>query len=159
MDDEIITIQRNWRAMIKISHLFFHCWRQAVLDKYGEKETDRLVLNFWEKVGLNTASSYLNIAKINPDNLEQVVMGAARSSNIMGEHVSVEKDGDAYLLVHHECPWIDSYKEAGAPGKCQDGCDRWFTATAAAMSPKLGVETLTCLAAGDNTCTRRFFKK
>lgn len=158
MDQEKM-IERNWKTMIKISHNFFHCWRQAALDKYGEEETDRLVLSFWENVGLNTAESYLKIAKIDPDNLEQVVRGAARSSEIMDENVTVEKDGDSYLLVHHACPWIESYREAGAPGKCKAGCDRWFAATAAAMSPSLGVETLSSLAAGDDKCVRKFYKK
>ena len=149
---------RNWKVMVKISHLFFHFWRQAVLEKYGTEETDKLILNFWEKMGANTANSYLKIAKIDPDNLEQVAGGAARSSEIMGEKVTVEKDGDAYLLIHHECPWIESYREAGATGMCKTGCDRWFAATVAAMSPGLGVETLSSLAAGDDKCVRKFYK-
>lgn len=151
-------IERDWKVMIKVSHDFFHCWRKAVLEKYGEEETEKLVLRFWELVGENTAKSYLN-AKIDPGDLNQVVKGAARSSQIMGEKVRVEKVGDDYLLIHDECPWIKSYKEAGAPGKCQPGCDRWFEATVSAMSPNLGVETISSLASGAQNCVRRFFKK
>lgn len=151
-------IERDWKTMIKISHDFFHCWRKAVLEKYGEKEAEQLVLRFWELVGDNTAKSYLK-AKIDTNDPKKVALAAARSSQIMGENVHVEEKGEAYLLVHDDCPWIGSYRAAGAPGKCQPGCDRWFEATVSALSPNLGLENQSSLANGAEKCVRRFFKK
>ena len=48
-----------------------------------------------------------------------------RASEVMGEQVRMAADGDDYLLIHDACPWIESYKDYGAPGQCQAGCDHW----------------------------------
>lgn len=148
-------VERNWKSMIQISHDFFHRWRQAVEEAMGPQEAGKLVQRFWELVGQGTAEAYLR-KKRDPDNIEEVVQAFARASKVMGETVRVEKDGDAVLLIHDACPWIDSYRDYGSPGQCQPGCDRWFGAAVEGISPRLRVETTACLAAGDQTCTRRF---
>lgn len=113
------------------------------------------MVRFWELVGQGTADVYLSKQK-DPNNVEDIVVSLARASEVMGETVRIDKDGEAVLLIHDACPWIDSYRNYGAPGECQSGCDRWFGATAEGISPNLRVETTSCLAAGDSTCTRRF---
>lgn len=152
---ESAKMQRNWKGMILISHDFFHRWRQTVEETVGQQDAKKLVERFWELVGQGTAEAY-HSKKRTTDNVEEVVTALARASEVMGETVRVEKVGDAVLLIHDACPWIDSYRDYGALGQCQAGCDRWFGATAEGISPKLRVETATCLAAGDKTCTRRF---
>ena len=151
-------LDRDWRTMILIAHDFFHCWRQAVCEKYGESQMEELTLRFWDLVGKNTAAQYSK-GKIDPLDLERVAMGAARSSEIMGETVKVRNEGDAWLLIHDACPWIESYKRAGFEGKCRPGCDRWFAETVRTLSPRLGVDTLACLGDGDDQCVRKFYLK
>lgn len=146
---------RNWKGMIFISHDFFHRWRQTVEETVGQQDARKLVERFWELVGQGTAEAYLKKNK-DPNDVEEVVQALARASEVMGETVRVEKDGEAVLLIHDACPWIDSFRDYGAPGQCQAGCDRWFGATAEGISSRLRVETASCLAAGDKTCTRRF---
>ncbi|AGL00632.1 L-2-amino-thiazoline-4-carboxylic acid hydrolase [Desulfoscipio gibsoniae] len=150
-----IKLQRNWKNMILISHGFFHCWRQTVEETIGQQEAKKLVQRFWELVGQGTAEAYLKKNR-DPDSVEDVVQAFARASEVMGETVRVEKDGEAVLLVHDACPWIDSYRDYGSPGQCQLGCDRWFGAAVEGISPRLRVETTACQAAGDQTCARRF---
>ena len=148
-------LMRNWKGMLFISHDFFHRWRQTVEETVSPQEAKKLVNRFWELVAKGSAQAYLSKNK-DPHDVEGVVQSLARASDVMGETVRVEKDGADVLLVHDASPWIDSFREYGAPGQCQAGCDRWFEATAETISPRLKVETTTCLAAGDNTCTRRF---
>lgn len=156
--DRLKKLERDWKTMIMISHDFFHNWRQAVYEKYGEEAMEELTLRFWELVGGNTAAQYAR-AKIDGRDVERVARAAARSSEIMGETVRVEPDGDAWLLLHDDCPWIDSYRRAGFEGKCRPGCHRWFESAVKGLSPDLGVDTLACLADGDKQCVRRFYKK
>lgn len=155
--DRANKLERDWKTMILIAHDFFHSWRQVLYRQYGESVTEELTLGFWEQVGKKTAAQYAR-GKIDPQNVEQVARGAARSSEIMGETVSVRQDGEAWLLIHDACPWTDTYKKAGFEGKCRPGCDRWFESTVRALSPGLAVETLACLASGDNQCVRKFYK-
>jgi len=157
--ERLFNVERDWRTMILIAHDFFHCWRNLVRGKYGDSAAEELTLKFWEEIGKNTAQQYIIKGRIDPEDVEQVVNAVARSSGIMGETVRVEKDGDAFLLIHDACPWIDSYVRAGSAGQCQKGCDRWFAATLSQLSPRLMVKTLSCLAAGDAQCLRRFSKK
>lgn len=152
-------IAADWKTMILISHDFFHKWRKAVIEAYGEEAEEKLTLRFWDLVGAGTAESYLKKGKINPNDVEQVVQAVARSSEIMGEKVHVENDGAFFYLVHEQCPWINSYKASGAPGKCEPGCSRWFEAAVAALSPDLQVETTSSLALGHDKCVRKFWKK
>jgi hypothetical protein len=152
---ESAKLMRNMKGMLFISHDFFHRWRQTVEESVGPQEAKKLVNRFWELVAKGSAQDYLSKNK-DPHDVEGVVQSLARASDVMGETVRVEKDGAAVLLVHDACPWIHSFREYGAPGQCQAGCDRWFGATAESISPRLKVETASCLAAGDNTCTRRF---
>jgi len=152
---DIIKLQRNWKAMVIISHDFFHRWRQTVEETIGPQEAKKLVQRFWELVGQGTAEAYLK-KKRDPDNVEDVVRALTRASEIMGGTVRVEKDGETVLLIHDACSWIDSYRDYGSPGQCQLGCDRWIGAAIEYISPRLRVETTACLAAGDQTCARRF---
>ncbi len=143
--------------MIFIAHDFFHCWRKTVEEKLGTEVTSDLVLRFWELVGQGTGDSYLKRGR-DPGDLEQVVKAMVRASQVMGESAAMVRDGDDYLLVHETCPWIDSFKNYGAPGQCQAGCDRWFESAVAAISADIAVGTESCLAAGDQTCRRRYRK-
>ncbi|MFZ5634035.1 MAG: L-2-amino-thiazoline-4-carboxylic acid hydrolase [Bacillota bacterium] len=156
--DRLNKLERDWKTMILIAHDFFHNWRQTLYERYGEEVMEELTLRFWELVGKNTALQYTR-GKIDPQDVERVARGAARSSEIMGETVRVQRDGEAWLLIHDACPWIDSYRRAGFAGRCRPGCDRWFEATVQGLSPDLGVETRACLASGDKQCIRRFYKK
>lgn len=156
--DSLKKLERDWRTMILIAHNFFHCWRQAVYERYGEGAMEELTLRFWELVGGNTAAQYAR-ANIDGRDLERLAGAAARSSEIMGETVRVERDGEAWLLIHDACPWIESYRKAGFEGKCGPGCHRWFEASARGLSPDLAVDTLSCLGDGDQHCVRRFYKK
>lgn len=156
--DRLQKLDRNWKTMILIAHDFFHNWRQAVCERYGEEVMEELTLRFWELVGKNTAAQYAR-AKIDGRDVERVARATARSSEIMGETVRVERDGEAWLLLHDACPWIDSYRRAGFDGKCRPGCHRWFQAAVQGLSPDLTVDTLASLADGDKQCIRRFYKK
>ncbi|MDA8235306.1 MAG: L-2-amino-thiazoline-4-carboxylic acid hydrolase [Clostridia bacterium] len=148
---------RNWKSMIMISHDFFHRWRQVAEESLGKQETQKMINSFWEKVGRSTAESYLGKNR-DPENVEEVVQAFARASEVMGEKVKVVQDDRFVLLIHDECPWIDSFKNYGAPGECQEGCDSWFKSAVQGISPNLKVETTSCLASGESTCTRRFSK-
>lgn len=155
--DRLQKLEREWKTMVKIAHDFFHNWRQAVCEKYGDQDLEELTLRFWELVGKNTAAQYAR-AGIDGCDVERIARAAGRSSEIMGETVRVEPDGEAWLLLHDACPWIDSYRKAGFEGKCGPGCQRWFEATVKGLSPDLAVDTLACLAEGDKQCVRRFYK-
>ncbi|GAB6171125.1 hypothetical protein JCM15765_06030 [Paradesulfitobacterium aromaticivorans] len=150
-------LEKDWRSMIFIAHDFFHRWRQVVEEKYGVEAAEGLITRFWELVGEGTGESYLKRGR-DTENLEQVVRAMLRASEVMGEQVRMAVDGDDYLLIHDACPWIDSFKDYGAPGQCQSGCDHWFGTALKVISPNLRVLTESCLAAGDNACVRRYSK-
>ncbi|MDT3701410.1 MAG: L-2-amino-thiazoline-4-carboxylic acid hydrolase [Thermincola sp.] len=156
-NDALKKLERDWRSMIFISHDFFHRWRLVLAEKYGQAEADDLVVSFWESVGVGTGEAYLKKGR-DPENMHDIVEASVRASLVMGESAKLVQDGDDYLLVHDKCPWIDSFKEYGAPGKCQAGCDKWFEAALRTISPKFAVKTESCLASGDSTCTRRYYK-
>lgn len=157
-DEKLARLERDWKTMILIAHDFFHAWRRVVAEKYGEAEMEELTEKFWELVGRNTANQYRTKGKIDAGSVEQIVRAVARSSEIMGETVRVEREGEAWLLIHEACPWIETYRRAGYPGRCQRGCDRWFSTTVAELTPEVVVETTSCLAAGDGRCVRRFYR-
>lgn len=150
-------IERDWRSMIFISHDFFHRWRLVLEKKFGQDETDGLINSFWENVGVGTGEAYIKKGR-DAENLHDIVEAMVRASLVMGESARLAKDGDDYLLIHDKCPWIDSFKDYGAPGKCQAGCDKWFEEALKTISPRYSVKTESCLATGDSTCTRRFSK-
>ena len=135
-------LERDWRSMIFISHDFFHRWRMVLEEKFGAEETLALVDRFWESVGEGTA-----------------VNAFVRASLVMGESARSAKEGNDVLLIHDACPWIGSYKDYGAPGQCQAGCDKWFETALKAISSDFSVQTDSCLAAGESTCTRRYSNK
>ncbi len=157
LEDKVKRLEKDWRSMIFIAHDFFHRWRQVVEERYGAEEGAELVNLFWQAVGGGTGESYLQRGRDVTD-LAQVVKAMARASEVMGETVRVVRDGEEYLLVHDACPWIDSFRDYGAPGLCQAGCDRWFSTAAKTISPALEVRTESCLAAGESSCTRRYRK-
>ena len=64
--------------------------------------------------------------------------------------------GKDVLVVHTACPWMDSFRAAGLPNQCGEGCDRWFQVAAQTISPKVRVVTESQLPRGGDTCTRRF---
>lgn len=151
-------MEKEWRSMIIISHDIFHCWRQVVEERLGSEEAAELVNQFWELVGQGTGNAYLKRGRDTKD-LEQIVGAMVRVSQTMGENARMAKDGNDYLLIHDACPWIDSFRDSGAEGQCQAGCDRWFVKSTETISPEFTVKTKSCLAAGDSTCTRRYSKK
>lgn len=150
--------ERDWQAMIRITHDFFHCWREAVEEKLGKQEANEVQLRFWELVGIGTGKMYLERGGA-PDDVTKVAFTMLRASEVMGETARMETTPDASLLVHEACPWMDSFRERGAANECQAGCDRWFQATVQAISPNLQVVTEAALPAGNATCTRRFTVK
>lgn len=156
-NDDLKRLERDWRTMIFISHDFFHRWRLVLEEKFGQEETDSLINAFWETVGVGTGEAYLNKGR-DPENLEDIVGTMVRASLVMGESARMAQDGEDYLLIHDKCPWVDSFKNYGAPGKCQAGCDKWFEKATKTISPKFSLKTESCLASGDSTCTRRFSK-
>ena len=143
--------------MIFIVHDFFHSWRKTVEEKFGPEVASDLVLRFWELVGQGTGDSYLKRRR-DPGDIEQIVKAMVRASQVMGESAVMVRDGEDYLLVHEACPWIDSFKNYGAPGQCQPGCDRWFESAVVTIPADISVTTESCLAAGDQTCRRRYRK-
>lgn len=151
-------LERDWRSMIFISHDFFHRWRMVVEERLGEEETTALIERFWEVVGEGTAESYLKRGKDVTD-LEQIVNYFVRASLVMGESARAVKEGNDVLLIHDACPWIDSFRDYGAPGKCQAGCDKWFESALRKITSDFSVQTEGCLAAGDSGCIRRYSKK
>ncbi|MCL6449620.1 MAG: hypothetical protein K6U04_16050 [Armatimonadetes bacterium] len=98
-ETEIKDLGRSLRAMIWVAHDFFHCWRRAVQEKYGEEAAAALTERFWKIVGRRTGELYLTKAGVAPGDMEAVVRAIARSSEIMGETVRVEKDGSDWLLI------------------------------------------------------------
>jgi len=147
-------VARNWRAMIRVGHDFYHCWRQALLEELGVEKTEELSLRFWQKVANVTAGAYARAASGEMD-LEGLVRVMARSSEIMGEQVRVERHGEDVLLIHEACPWTASYRAYGG-GNCRPGCDCWFREVAAAVVPGCSVRTESSLPGGDRECVRRF---
>lgn len=158
IDKTIGKLEKEWRSMIVISHDIFHCWRQVVEERLGSEAASELVNRFWELVGQGTGKAYLKRGRDTGD-LEQIVGAMVRVSKTMGEKARMAQDGDDYLLIHDTCPWIDSFRDYGAEGQCQAGCDRWFVKSIETISPELTVKTESCLAAGDSNCTRRYSKK
>lgn len=156
--DTLKRLEKDWRSMIYISHDFFHRWRIVLEEKFGTEETSALVNRFWELVGEGTAESYLKRGRDTGD-LEQIVNAFVRASLVMGESARSQKDGNDVLLIHDDCPWIDSFKDYGAPGQCQAGCDTWFETALHRITNDFSVQTESCLAAGDSTCTRRYSRK
>ncbi|MGB9905312.1 MAG: hypothetical protein ACPLQO_11705, partial [Desulfotomaculales bacterium] len=119
---------------------------------------EELTLRFWEKVAEATARAYAAAGVVEKGGLEGLVRAIARSSEIMGETVQVERDGRDFLLIHTACPWVDSYRAYGG-GNCQPGCDRWFVETARALLPECTVVTESSIPAGQGKCVRRFSGK
>jgi len=148
--------EKDWRGMIRIAHDFFHQWRGTVAEVVDEQTRQAMELRFWERVGETTADAFRRLA---PASLKAIVDLMARSSAIMGEEVVTREEGEACFLVHMACPWLASYRRSGLRGSCRPGCDRWFVATLAALRVPYRVETLSSLADGDATCTRRFTPK
>lgn len=158
VSDALKKMERDWRSMIFISHDFFHRWRMLLEEKFGPGETADLVNRFWESVGEGTAKSYLQRGK-DPGDLEQIVGSFVKASLVMGESARLAKDGNDVLLIHEACPWMDSFRDYGAPGQCQAGCDKWFEKALTNISGDFLVHTDSCMAAGDSSCTRRFSRK
>lgn len=155
---DVKKLERDWRSMVLISHDFFHRWRMVLEDRYGKEETANLVELFWESVGQGTAESYLKRGR-DAEDLEQIVSAFVKASLVMGESARAVKEGNDILLIHNSCPWINSYRDYGAPGQCQSGCDKWFQKALKAISGNFTVQTESCLAAGDANCTRRYSQK
>jgi len=147
--------ERDWQSMIRITHDFFHAWRKSVKDKGGEAAAMEMELAFWENVGVGTGQMYLKRGG-KPEDLEQIAFTMQRASDVMGETAHTKKDGQDVLVVHTACPWLDSFRAAGLPNRCGEGCDHWFQVTANTISPKVRVATESQLPKGDATCTRRF---
>lgn len=158
IDKDFEKLEKEWRSMIVISHDMFHSWRKVVEKRLGSEEASELINQFWELVGEGTAKAYLKRGRDTRD-LEQIVGSMVRVSLTMGEKARMSKDGEDYLLIHDACPWVDSFRNYGAEGQCQAGCDRWFAKATETISPEFTVTTESCLAAGDSSCTRRFSKK
>lgn len=148
-------VAKNWRAMIKVGHDFYHCWRQVLLEELGPGKTEDLTLRFWEKVADVTAKAYAKAKVLEKGGLEGLVRAMVRSSEIMGETVHLERDGEDFLLVHDACPWADSHREYGG-GNCQPGCDRWFMETVRILMPDCTVVTESSIPGGQGKCVRRF---
>jgi len=148
-------MESSWRSMIRITHDFFHAWRKAIVDSHGETAAKDMELLFWENIGRGTGKFYLARGG-KPDDTGQIAYTMKRASDIMGETAHITLDGDATLLVHTDCPWMDSYHAAGIPGQCGAGCDRWFQTTVKTISNNLIVVTESQLPNGDANCTRRF---
>ncbi len=155
LEKQLARKERDWQSMIRITHDFFHAWRKSVKDKQGEAAAMDTELAFWENVGVGTGEMYLKRGG-KPEDLEQIAFTMQRASDVMGETARMEKDGRDVLVVHTACPWMDSFRAAGLPNRCGEGCDRWFQATAQTISPKVRVVTESQLPKGDATCTRRF---
>jgi hypothetical protein len=158
LEKKLARMERDWQSMIRITHDFFHSWREAVEERLGKQAADEVQMRFWEIVGVGTGKLYLERGG-NPEDPEQIAYTMLRASQVMGETAHTAREGDASLLVHEACPWLDSFRERGAAGQCQAGCDNWFQATVRTISPRLQVVTESALPAGDATCTRRFSRK
>lgn len=158
MSSDARKLERDWRSMISISHDFFHRWRKVVEERLGPEESMKLADSFWESVGESTANSYLNRGKDTND-LDQIVDAFVKASLVMGESARMAKDGDDVLLIHDACPWVDSFKNYGAPGQCTAGCDKWFEGALKKISDNFSVKTECYIPAGGQTCTRRFSRK
>jgi hypothetical protein len=147
--------ERDWQSMIRITHDFFHAWRKSVREQLGEAGAMKMELAFWENIGVGTGKMYLERGG-KPDDLERIAFTLQRASDVMGETAHMEKDGKDVLVVHTACPWMESFRAAGLPNRCGEGCDRWFQVTAQTISPKVRMVTESLLPKGGATCTRRF---
>lgn len=157
-DVQIKELERSWKAMIMIAHDFFHRWRLVVEKAYGPEAARQLTNQFWDDVGRGTAEAYLAKDRTGND-LEAVVKAFARASEVMGEKVRVDVINGNPALIHEGCPWIDSFRNYGAEGQCQEGCDVWFETAVRSISPGFEVRTESCLANGQNSCVRTFSRK
>lgn len=148
-------LERDWRSMIRISHDFFHAWRKAVADAYGDERAAELELAFWAEVGKGTANAYLERSG-DPEDLFRIVDVLRRASDVMGEVSETRQGDDGVRLVHTRCPWPDGYRSRGLAAHCGDGCDAWFRATAFGINPAVTVTTECRIPDGARTCTRLF---
>lgn len=155
LEKQLARKTRDWESMIRITHDFFHGWRKSVADRHGEQAAQEMEFAFWERIGVGTGEMYLARGG-KPEDHEQIAFTMLRASEVMGETAQMKKDGNATLLVHTACPWIDSYRANGIANQCGAGCDHWFQITVKTISPKLQVVTESQLPKGDASCTRRF---
>lgn len=158
-EERVKLLERNLRAMIQICHGFYFAWRQAATEIAGTDKTEQLVRRFYEIVGEDTARLYEEAGLGSTPYL--VAKALERSSLIMGETARAERGENEReaRLVHTVCPWKESHDKRGLLHECNTGCDQWFLTTMQGLSPNLRVETLSSLARGDSTCTRRIWKE
>ena len=154
-EQEIKKLKRDWQAMIKVSHDFFHAWRQMMEEEVDDRRARFLTERFWEKIAISNAEMYRG----DKTDISKILRFMARMSDVMGETVTTDsKNGESYL-IHIACPWIDSFKEYEAKNRCQAGCDCWFETTLKLINPDLKMQTLDCLTEGGKGCIRKFTNK
>ncbi len=158
-EERVKLLERNLKAMVQICHGFYFAWRQAATEIAGTDKAEQLVKRFYEIVGEDTASLYQG-AGVNPEDPLAVAKALERSSLIMGEIARAEPGSspNEARLVHTACPWKDSHGRRGLLHECNTGCDQWFMTAIERLSPNLHVETISSLARGDATCTRRVWR-
>lgn len=154
-----LDVERKWRYMIPISHQFYIYGRKAAEDLLGADGVEKFIERFWRISGEDTARMYLELGRLNPDDLIGLVRAICRSSEIMGEDAEAKQEGDRAYVIHHHCPWPESYKRNGLPESCQGGCDIWFQTIAASISPRIRVRTTRSIPGGEGICVREFWKQ
>ncbi|MCL5958842.1 MAG: L-2-amino-thiazoline-4-carboxylic acid hydrolase [Chloroflexi bacterium] len=123
----------------------------------GPGAVEKFIRRFWELTGEDTARMYIELGKLQPEDLSGLVRSVARSSEIMGEDAEARVEGDRAYLIHHHCPWPENYRRFSLPETCQGGCDTWFQTIAARLSPRIRVKTTKAIPAGDDACVREFW--
>lgn len=156
-DKSKLDAEKKWRYMIPISHQMYIYGRKAFEDLVGSDEVDNFVRRFWQLAGEDTARMYVQLGKLERDDLVGLAQAIARSSEIMGENAEARVEGDRAYVIHTGCPWPWNYKRYGLSETCRGGCDVWFEALVATVSPNIRVRTTKAIPAGDETCTRELW--
>lgn len=154
-----LDVERKWRYMIPVAHQFYIYSRKAAEELMGPEGADKFIERFWRTSGNDTARMYLELGKLDPNDLFGLVKAVARSSEIMGEDAEAKQEGNRAYVIHHDCPWPKSYKTNGLPESCQCGCDIWFQTVASTVSSRLRVRTTRSIPAGEGICVREFWQE
>ncbi len=154
-----LDVERKWRYMIPVAHQFYIYGRKAAEELLGPDGVNKFIERFWQTAGEDTAHMYLELGKLDPNDLIALARAVARSSEIMGEDAEAKKEGNRAYVIHHACPWPKSYEDNGLPESCQGGCDIWFQTIAAVISPRIRVKTTRSIPAGEGICVREFWQE
>jgi len=158
-----IPIEKKFHVLSEIVRASHFEWLRAVKALAPQLDETRLVREYWQEVGRDTASAYVPHIDRKKPLPEQVARSFSFSSQCMGEDCGVKpgKDENEYFAEHTACPWFERHREEGKLELDLPGCEAWLEAVVNGINEELGsnlkFETLKSLPDGDEVCLRRFW--